>query len=304
MKFRITSLAAVAVTAAIALSGCSAGGGEAPESIELYGHTVSYDAELAAEVPADWKGGITVPLHVLRPNAFVDEDGETIGMQPDLIAALSTQLGIPITMEKTSFDAQVPGVQANRYAFTTATGDFERRREVMHMTDYTLAGVGWLVLNESDIQSKDDICGRTIGVGKGTNQELLAEDFAKACEASGISGTHVVAVANTTMTVPLEGKQVDIVYDSISSVLYFKENQADTFRMVGAPEYDAAIAFGVNKADLAKAELLEKALQKLHDEGVYQAIFEHWGLDDLQLDRIYLNSEGFDPANYAGVTEG
>lgn len=299
MKFRAFPLiVTVAAAAALSLTACTANAPAATESIELYGHTVTTDEALAAAVPADWKSGITVPIQVLRPNAFVDEDGKTVGMQPDLIAALAVKLGIPITTEVTSFDAQVPGVQANRYAFTTATGDFEKRREIMNMTDYTLAGLGWMVRNESDIQSKDDVCGHSIGVAKGTNQEVMAEEFVADCEAQGIEGTSIVGIANTIMTVPLEAKQVDVIYDSISSVLYFQEHQGDSFRMVGAAEYDAAIAFGVNKADTAKAELLQKATQALVDEGVYASIFEHWGLADLQLQQIHLNSEGLDLEHY------
>lgn len=279
------------------LASCGTGSdspGSATDSIDLYGHTVKLNEELAKKVPADWKGGITVPIQVLRPNAFVDEKGDTVGLQPDLLKAISTQLGIGITLETTSFDAQVPGVQANRYAFTTATGDFPKRREILTMVDYTLGGLGYMVKKGSSITDVQDICGKKIGVAKGTNQEILSEKFAEECAAKGVAGTEVVWFSNTIMTVPLEADRVDVIYDSISSVYYFKENEGDKFVMVGSPRYDGVIAWGSVKGETAKVDLLREATQNLVDDGTYKAVFEHWGLGELALDKAYVDSDGLD----------
>lgn len=302
MKRRLT---AVATGMTLLLAGCGNEGpgsaASAAEPLELYGHTISYDEELAAKVPDDWKDGVTVPIQVLRPNAFVDEAGNTVGLQPDLLRAIGTKLGIDIEMEVTSFDAQVPGVQANRYAFTTATGDFPKRRDILTMVDYTLAGLGWMVLEDSPIKAVEDVCGATIGVAKGTNQEVLAEEFAAECEKKGVEGTKIVGFSNTLMSVPLEARQIDVTYDSVSSVMHFAEEESGKFRMVGDPDIQGAIAWGVNKPEAEKADLLMEATQALVDEGVYTSVFEHWGLPELQLDKIYKNSEGMDPEKYIYV---
>lgn len=288
---------ALGAGAALALlaGGLTACGGEdaaVADSMELYGHTVEFDQELADRVPADWEGGITVPLQVLRPNAFVDEDGNSVGVQPDLVKAMSTKLGIDISMEVAPFDAQVPGVQSGQYAFTTATGDFPERQKVLTMVDYTIAGLGWLTTTDSDIETVDDICGKTIGVAKGTNQEVKVEEVIADCEAQGIQGTEAVGFSNTLMTVPLEADRIDVTYDSISSVLHFAEKESEKFRMVGDQLNDAPIAFGVVAGEQEKAELLRDTLKELQDEGVYAAVFEEWGLPTLMLDDIHINSEG------------
>lgn len=284
------------------LGACAAATGSptsAEKSVDLYGHNVEFNAELAERVPAEWKNGITVPIQVLRPNAFVDDKGATVGLQPDLLKAMSAQLGINITLETTSFDAQVPGVQANRYAFTTATGDFPKRREIMDMVDYTLGGLGYMVKKGSSIKSVEDICGKKIGVAKGTNQEILSEKTVEECTAKGIPGTEVVGFSNTIMTVPLEADRVDVIYDSISSVYYFKANEAEKFAMVGPPRYDGVIAWGLVKGQKEKVDLLRDATQALVDDGTYAAVFKNWGLDELALEKVFVNSEGLDLAKYA-----
>ena len=259
------------------------------DSVDFYGHTVKLDPELSERVPADWKSGITVPLQVLRPNMFVDEKGENVGMQPDLVTAIATKLGISVSMEVAPFDAQVPGVQGGQYAFTTATGDFPERQKVLTMVDYTIAGLGWLTKADSDIKSVDDICGRTIGVAKGTNQEVRAEEVVADCDSKGVAGTQIVGFSNTLMTVPLEADRIDVTFDSISSVVYFAANESDKFKMVGDPIHDAPIAFGVVAGETEKAELLRDTVKSLMDEGVYTAIFEQWQLQDLTLKDVFIN---------------
>lgn len=274
------------------LSACAQSGADVPESLELYGHTVELDSALADRVPAEWQGGITVPLQVLQPNAFVDDTGTPVGVQPDLVHAMGTVLGIPVTFEVAPFDAQIPGVQSGKYAFTTGTGDFEERREVLTMVDYTIAGLGWMTRVDSPIETLDDICGMRIGVAKGTAQETLVEDFVAECEANGVTGTEVSSFANTLMTVPLEADRIDATWDSISSVLHFTADDPDSFRQVGDPTFNAAIAFGVVAGNDEQATLLRDVVQQLIDDGTYDAIFSEWGLEDLTLDAAYINSDG------------
>lgn len=299
MKKKMITIVAFAGAVVMAMAGCGTDGEQGGNNgsaaggpLELYGHTVEFDQSLADRVPADWKGGITLPIQVLRPNAYVDESNEVIGMQPDLLRAFGTKVGIDITFEVAPFDSQVPGVQSGQYAFTTATGDFEQRREVLDMVDYTVAGLGWLVNAGSDITTVDDLCGKHIGVAKGTNQEVRVEDFITECDEKGIPGTTATGFSNTLMTVPLEANRIDATLDSISSVLYFSNSESDKFNMIGEPMLDAPIAFGVVKGETEKVELIRDVMQSLIDDGTYDAVFENWQLDMLKLDKIYVNSEG------------
>lgn len=264
----------------------------ATEDLELYGNTVSRDEALSERVPEDWKAGITVPVKVLQPNAFVDEDGNTVGVQPDLVRALGASWGVPVTMEPVGFDGHVPGVMAGKYAFTASTGDHEQRRDVMDMVDYINAGVAWLTTQDSDIETTEDICGQRIGVIKGTDQEMRAEEKAAECEAAGIPGTTVTGFSNTLITVPLEADRIDVAYDSVSYMLYAANNQSDQFRLVGEQELLAPIAFGVKKGEQEKVEFLRDSMQALMDSGVYEDVMAEWGQEDLELDQVYVNMEG------------
>jgi polar amino acid transport system substrate-binding protein len=285
-------LGAGAVAAlALGLSACGASADAAPE-VNLYGTTITKDEALAERLPEEWKQGITVPVKVLQPNAFVDEDGKTVGLQPDVVQALGAKWGIPVTVEPVGFDGHVPGVMAGKYAFTVSTGDHPQRREVLDMVDYLNAGVAWLTTQDSDITSKDDICGHVIGVIKGTDQEQRAEEKVKECDAAGVPGTTVNAFSNTLITVPLEADRIDVAYDSVSYMLYAAKHEAEKFRLVGDTELLAPIALGVQKGEQEKVELLRDSLQSLVDDGTYGKIFEEWDQEELALDKIYVNKEG------------
>ncbi|MGM7671263.1 transporter substrate-binding domain-containing protein [Microbacterium sp. A93] len=277
---------------ALGLSACGADAEAGDQDLELYGHTISQDEALAERVPEEWKAGITVPVKVLQPNAFVDEDGETVGLQPDFVRAMGAKWGVDVTMEAVGFDGHVPGVMAGKYAFTASTGDHEQRRDVMDMVDYINAGVAWLTTQDSDIETKEDICGHVIGSIKGTDQEQRAEDFVAECEAKGIEGTESVGFSNTLITVPLEADRIDVAYDSVSYMLYAADHEADKFRLVGEPELLAPIAFGVKKGEQEKVDLLRDTMQALMDEGVYEDVMSEWGQDNLTLDKVYVNQEG------------
>ncbi|MEV4902716.1 transporter substrate-binding domain-containing protein [Citricoccus sp. NPDC055426] len=288
--------APIAAAALLFLTGC--GGAASVDTAaeqDFYGTTVSFHQDLADRVPEEWKSGITVPAKVLQPNAFVDEDGAVVGMQPDLVEAFSALWGIPITVESVAFDGHVPGVMAEKYAFTVSTGDHEKRREVMDMVDYSAAGVAWLTQADSDLTSKDDICGHVIGVIKGTDQEERAHEKAEACAAQGIEGTEAIGFSNTLISVPLQAERIDVAYDSLAQMVYFAENQSDEFRLVGDPEPGVTLALGVKAGEQEKVDLLQDSLQELMDSGAYEAIFAEWGLSDLMLDRAYVNGQDFSP---------
>ncbi|WP_298039518.1 transporter substrate-binding domain-containing protein [uncultured Microbacterium sp.] len=294
-RFNKAAVLAALMATAVALPACTAtqGGDDAgSEGLELYGHTIVADQELADRVPAEWKGGITVPVKVLQPNAYVDETGEVVGLQPDLVAAMAAKWGVDVTMEAVAFDGHVPGVMAGKYAFTASTGDHPQRREVLTLVDYLAAGVAYLTAADSDIETKDDICGRHIGVIKGTDQELRAEDKAAECDAAGIPGTTVTGFSNTLITVPLEAGRIDVAYDSVSYMLYMADTQPDQFRLVGDLEMVAPIAFGVENGQDDKVALLQETVQALMDDGVYDAIFAEWGQQELALDDAYVNQKG------------
>jgi len=291
---RIGALIAVASLAG-ALAACSPAqddAGDAPQGLELYGHTITVDEALAAQLPAEWKSGITIPVKVLQPNAYVDESGEVVGVQPDLVAAMAAKWGVDVTMEAVAFDGHVPGVLAGKYAFTASTGDHPQRREVLTLVDYLAAGVAYLTATDSEIKTKDDICGHHIGVIKGTDQELRAEDKIAECEAAGISGTTMTGFSNTLITVPLEAGRIDVAYDSLSYMLYMAATQPDQFRVVGDLEMVAPLGFGVEKGQDDRVKLLQETVQALMDDGVYGDILEEWGQQDLGFEKPYVNQEG------------
>lgn len=291
-RLRQTAGLCAAGALALGLAACGGGAGASGEDLELYGHTITQDEALSERLPEEWKDGITVPVKVLQPNAFVDEDGETVGLQPDLVRALGAKWGVPVTMEAVGFDGHVPGVMAGKYSFTASTGDHPQRRDVMDMVDYLNAGVAWLTTQDSEIQTKEDVCGKTIGVIKGTDQEQRAEETAAECEKAGTPGTTVTGFSNTLITVPLEADRIDVAYDSVSYMLFAAKNQSDQFRLVGDTELLAPIAFGVKKGEQEKVDLLRDSVQALMDDGVYEDVFAEWDQEDLALEQVYVNGEG------------
>jgi len=308
-RFRRAGIGAGLLTVfAVALAGCAggtsgggSGGSAAPEetsdTFEIYGLEVPYDEELFNMLPEDVQESKKLVASTDAagpPRTFVNEEGKVDGVIPDLLLALGATLGVEIELQKNSFDTEVPGVESGRYDMTTGTGDFPARREILDMVDYYRAGYLYLVQGGNPEKVTDDPmsqCGLRVGVLKGTTQEQLVTDLSAKCQAEGEDPIDLQTFNNVLLEVPLQSDRVDVVWENTSTGYQVSAEEPDKFEIAGDPIFAAYLAFGVKKDRPELRDTLQAALQKLMDDGVYEAIFKEWKQEELMMDYISVNSD-------------
>src|SRR5689334_16292657 len=124
--------AALLATLTACSSGSSGGSGDAAA-----GDTASGDPIVAAADPS------------LLPYNFLESDGKTFqGINVDLAAALSKQLGRTVEFQSAGFDTIIPGLQSGRYDVAlTGMFDTKERQKTVDFVDYLKAQNNFLTLS-------------------------------------------------------------------------------------------------------------------------------------------------------------
>jgi polar amino acid transport system substrate-binding protein len=263
-----------------------AGGGAAPPSGAAL-PTVQKDAALAALVPKDIAADGKLAFGTdasYAPNEFTDTDGTTIvGMDVDLGKAIGQKLGLESTFENAAFDGIIPGIAAKKYEVAVSSFTVnEERTQTVTMISYFSAGTSLAVKKGNpDKISADDLCGKNVGVQKGTVQVDDIAARSKKCTDAGkpaINSSELQAQTDVTLALA-SGRVVAMLADSPVAAYAVKTTNGQ-LELLGQP-YDTApygIVIGKGQPDYAKA--IQGAPSALIADGTYKAILDKWGVAD------------------------
>ena len=140
ISHRSATMAAAAAVALLALAGC----GSSKKSAMGAKVSVATNPTIAAEVPAaiKAKGTLTVAADATyAPNEFIAPDGKTvIGMDPDLVKALATVMGLKVKVVNATF-------ASNPYTFyINYQTNLVSLTAVPEPSTYALLGAGALLI--------------------------------------------------------------------------------------------------------------------------------------------------------------
>ncbi|WP_037144415.1 transporter substrate-binding domain-containing protein [Rhodococcoides fascians] len=300
------SLAAVALCA-VALTGCTAIDDkqqQAAPAEELSGPGdnagVLYD-QLPEAIKA--KGEIVFAGDSHPPYRTVGADGVSVtGLDPDIQAALSGVLGIPVRTEITSgLPAMLSGMLSGRYdAFNgpvKATAD--------RLRDFD--GVQWLTSRTSyllplsagiDAESTDDLCGtKTAGVIGSITEEQVTK-LSTWCEQKGDAPVEFVGLADTNATLlAVQSGRADSAALTQTGAIDASAAQPNTWRTVAQTEQQGALADKLVLLSPKTNELgpvIFSAFELLFEDGQYDELVKKWELEDIAIEAPTLNPESDD----------
>nr|WP_233225712.1 ABC transporter substrate-binding protein [Amycolatopsis sp. CA-126428] len=295
---RGTQLKAIALLPAFALVGltvaCGAGGSGAGDvkpssSAAAPGAggdlgAVAKDDKLAAMVPDAVKtdGKILVGQdQSYPPNEFQDESGKVTGFDVDLGTAIGQKLGLKMEFQNAAFDGIIPGIQAGKYELAMSSFSVNAERlQIVDMVSYYKAGTSLGVLKGNpDKLNVDDLCGKKLGVQKGTTQVDDLQKRSDKCTSAGKPAIDVTQLqAQTDVNLALTAKRVQGELADSPVVDYAVKQTNGQLEVVGEP-YDTApygIILKKDSGDYGKA--VQAAVQALIDDGTYKKILDKWGL--------------------------
>lgn len=295
-RTRTVAFAALVTCSAMLLSACSllSGESETPPASEAApeeaGFVFPVNPELQAMLPEELRNGGEITVAVAAsspPAAFVDEKtGEIIGLQPDLVGAWSSLLGIQANIENVDYPTILPGLEAGRFDLGLQVGDFVERQATVDFID-NYSG-GWTILvpakNPNGISGTDGLCGYTVGaLGGGTSHEKRLVGFSDACVANGEEPIAIELFPDSkAFLLALQSGRVDAVTHDYAAAAYMALVEPERY-MTLDPELSAPNAMAFPKQSTELRDAIFAAIEWLYEEGVYREIYEKWGLADVML---------------------
>lgn len=265
------------------------------------GIAVQADPKIRELLPKDIrdKGVLTAATSAsVPPLLYLDaSNNQIVGAVADLTHAYAARLGIRIELVKTSGDAVIPGVLANRYDIVASMGDFISRRDKLDFVDIVKGGNALVTKkgNPAGVGGIDDLCGRKLAVNKGSIQEKRAGDISDACAKVGKAAVQVMAYPDgPTAVLALQSGRSDVQWDDIASAFYKVSKNPNDFQVVGAPQdKDAPYGVGFPKEQSKLRDAVHAALQSLHKDGTYAKILDKWGVKEIAQPEIVINGSQY-----------
>jgi len=215
-----------------------------------------------------------------------------VGYDVDIAKAIGAALGLKVQVQTAEFTGILPALGPKYDLGISSFTINPERLAAVNMVSYFQAGTGWAVQKGNPKKiSLDDLCGKSVGVQTGTVQEDpdLA-DRNKKCVAEGKQPINIVTLkAQTDLTTRLVNGSIDAMAADSPIIGYALTQTGGQLEKLG-DVYDAAPqGVAVAKSDTALADVVQKTLTKLMEDGSYEKILEGWGVTDGAITKSEVN---------------
>lgn len=242
-------------------------------------------------------GVITIAGDTHPPYRTIEEGGEITGIDPDLQAALSEQLGVPFEIVTSSgLDAMLTGMLSGRYdAFNGPVRvtperlvDFDGIVWMTTRTSYI-----YLAEREDELSEPEAICGaRVAGVTGSVTESQLAR-FNEWCAENDLSAAEFIGLEDSNATfLAVNSDRADFAGTTQSAAIDLQASEPDRYLYtVQTDEQGAGIdqlAMFLPKGN-GLAEPMLAAFEAIFDNGEYERIMSEWNIEDAAVDAPALN---------------
>lgn len=216
-----------------------------------------------------------------EPFGTYDEQGNPMGYDVEIAYMLADSLGIShdnVEFVNTSAPERITALESGKV--DVVIGNFTRRldraQKVQFTDPYNAAAVGALVLKGNEINSIQDLEGKTVYADAGTtNEEALDYILSQ-----GISVTEVRGEDSSSI-MQLDSGKVDVAFNDSTLCAYMAMKYPDKYsycftdssELGVAPFYDG---FGVRKDDQNWLNYLNTFIYQINLDGTNAAAYEKW----------------------------
>ena len=269
----------------LALAGCGSSSTTTATTTTSTSASGGAVSAIAAQVPAavKSKGTLTVAAEAeYAPNEFVAPDGHTlIGMDPDLVSAVAEVMGLKAKFVNANFETIIPGLAAGRYDLGASSfTDTKEREKTVDFVDYYKAGISFYAKSSANpgVTELKDICGKTVGVEKGTVEQEESEAQSKKCGKEGKKSVTVLSFSGqNAVNLAIASGRAEVGLADSPVVDYQIKKSGGQFKLVGKTYAFAPYGLAIPKTSGMTKPILA-ALKELIANGKYKAILEKWGI--------------------------
>lgn len=265
--------------------------GEARAELDLRANEqplpVTRDDNAISKIPPDYRfvepGVLTVAISALNspPLALLASDNRTrIGSDPDIARLLAGSLGLKLKLVPTAWEDWPLGIASGRYDVALINiAVTEKRKEKFDFATYRVDSLAFSVKSTSDItriSNAQDLSGRKVIVGSGTNQERILLGWNAENETAGRQpALPVYLTDDASGNLYIQSGRADVFFGP-QSVASYKAALNGKTKVVGLGPKKARVATTTKKGN-GLVYALQAALNGAIARGEYQQVLARWG---------------------------
>lgn len=209
-----------------------------------------------------------------KPYGYINEQGETVGLEPDLAKEVANKLGVDLEL--------ITVIGANRMEFlqqgkidliiATMTDKPERRKAVWFVDpNYYSSGLNALAHKSTELSNWEDLRGKPVcGSQAAAYNKMLEQKF----------GAEIIAFKGTAeaRTALKAGNCIANVYDDSALVGVLKEPGWEDYKLAFDTIEDAPWGIAVNFGEDAFHQMMSETIVDWHKSGTILDLETKWGV--------------------------
>ena len=200
------------------------------------------------------------------PFEYLDDKGNVVGIDADILAAISEEIGVEIEVKNVGWDPMLSQVTSGEIDMGAAAITIrEDRLETYDFTDpYYEASLLIVTKEDSSVKTLEDLKDEKVAVQINTTGHLAAQDL------QGKGSTNILAYENfsVALTEVLTGAAEAAIGDNAVILEYIKNNPDAGLKTIEDDSFAVDyFGFMVKKGNKELLDLLNEGLQKIKDNG-------------------------------------
>ena len=211
------------------------------------------------------------------PYEYIGEDGNVVGIDAEIAAAICAKLGYELEISDMEFDAIIPAIKSGKATFGMAGMTVtEERAQLIDFSDSYATGIQAVIVKEdSEITSVDDLFvegkNYTVGVQLSTTGDLYATSD---IQDAGLGTVNPYPNGTDAVMALLSDKVDCVIIDNEPAKAYVAANEGLKILDTEYTVENYAAAF--NKGNTEMLNAFNKALAELTADGTIPAIIEKY----------------------------
>ena len=216
------------------------------------------------------------------PMGFRDNSGEIVGFDIDLAKEVASRMGVALEIKPIDWSSSILSLNKGDIdVLWNGVTINESRKEQINFSKPYLNNRLIIVKpkDRNDINSKEDLAGKILGVQVGSNDEALSSDSISK-EAKEIRKYDV----NVNAFLDLKAKRIDVVIiDEVAAQYYISEEKVDFVVVENSPLTEEFYGIGFRKTDSQLLSEVDRILDEMKADGKASEISQKWFAKDIVL---------------------
>ena len=216
------------------------------------------------------------------PMGFRDGSGEIVGFDIDLAKEVASRMGVELEIKPIDWSSSILSLNKGDIdVLWNGVTINESRKEQINFSKPYLNNRLVIVKPKyrNDINSKEDLAGKVLGVQVGSNDEALQSDPISK-EAKEIRKYDV----NVNAFLDLKAKRIDaVIIDEVAAQYYISEEKVDFVVVENSPLTEEFYGIGFRKSDAQLLAEVDRILDEMKADGKAAEISQKWFAKDIVL---------------------